>query len=336
MPIWRGQACASEEASSPTKPLGWTLEYNRTYYDNGLAGIAGGNTFTTQVARAILPYQFDPQADIAPRLGYEDNEFPLSSSKGVVYGIGGHWAPSDRTHLSGYWEHRFFGSSYSLQFTHRLPNSAINASFSRGISSYPQQSLLIPAGASVSNFLDAAFSTRIPDPAERAVAVAQFLAQTGLPASLTSPVSVYSPTITLQENATVSLVLIGTRNSMTFTIFHVKSEAISGTGSALPPALQFGQDYTQTGGGIAFSHRLSGYSNLAASASYNKAVNNAETQLNGERTTNLYAAIGVDSKLGPRTTCTAGVTYSRTEFPDRASASNLSSTNAYVGISHTF
>jgi len=324
--------------NSPTKPLGWTLEYIRSYYDNGLSGVtAGGTTFTTQVARILLPYQVDPQVEIAPRLGYEDNEFPLSSSRGVVYGIGGQWNPSDRTHLSGFWEHRFFGASYSVQLTHRLPNASIDASFVRGITSYPQQALLIPAGGLVSQFLDSAFATRIPDPAERAQAVAQFLAQTGFPSTLTTPVSVYAPTITLQQGATVSLILVGVRNSISFTVFNLKSVAISGTGSVLPPAFQFAQNYTQTGGGAAYSHRLTGFTNFTASANYNRATNNdTEGVLSNARTDNVYVAFALTTQLGPKTTCSAGVNYTRTEFPDSLSAGNTSSTNAYVGISHTF
>ena len=137
--------------------------------------------------RLILPYQIDPQLQIAPRIGYEKDDFPFRSNQDIVYGIGGSWSPTDRTQVSGFWEHRFFGSSYSAQLSHRLPNAAISANFSRGLTSYPQLALAIPAGATVTQFLDAAFTTRIPDPAERAAAVQQFLATTGLPPTLDGP-----------------------------------------------------------------------------------------------------------------------------------------------------
>ena len=89
--------------------------------------------------------------------------------------------------MGGFWEHRFFGSSYSAQVSHRLPNAALSANFSRGLNSYPQLALAIPAGATVAQFLDAAFTTRIPDPAERALAVEQFLARTGIAADAGEP-----------------------------------------------------------------------------------------------------------------------------------------------------
>ncbi len=148
--------------SSQVQPWGWTLEYSRLYYDNGIKDVAdvGQGAYTTQIARLLLPYQIDPQLQIAPRVGYEKNEFPFQTTQDVVYGIGGQWSPTDRTQVGGYWEHRFFGSSYSAQISHRLPNAALSASFSRGLSSYPQLALAIPAGATVTQFLD----RRVHDP----------------------------------------------------------------------------------------------------------------------------------------------------------------------------
>ena len=209
----------------------WSLTYDRLYYDNGLADPAnapnvvdvGAGATTTQIARLIVTYQIDPQIQIAPRIGYERNDFPLRSTSDTVYGIGGQWNPGDRTQVGGFWEHRFFGSSYQLNVSHRLPRAALSANFSRGLSSYPQLALAIPAGAAVSQFVDAAFTTRIPNPAERAAAVAQFLAASGLPPTLASPVDFYSTSITLQQSASVSLVLIGALNSLSFSLFNVKS-----------------------------------------------------------------------------------------------------------------
>jgi len=325
--------------SSPVSPWGWTLEYNRSYYDNGLEDDANGgrNSFTTQIARLLVPYQIDPQLQIAPRIGYENVQYPFSSSRDVVYGIGGQWNPTDRTNVSGYWEHRFFGASYSLQVSHRLPNAAVSANFGRNITTNPQQALFIPSGAAVAQFVDSAFATRIPNPTERAQAVEQFLAKTGLPPTLASPVSFYAPNSTLQQTATVSLVLIGVRNSLSFSLFNSKSEAISGTGDVLPPALQFGQNNTQTGGGVAFSHRLSGMTNFGASASYNRTTaNTTDGPLSNARTNNAYASLNLSTQFGPKTSGSAGVDYSWTQFPGSANLGNTSAFSVFASINHTF
>ena len=253
-------------------PWGWTLEYSGTRYAPADTDTYG--SYTIQVVRGLLIYQYDPQLQVSFRGGYERDRFPFTGSQGVIYGAGMQWSPSERTQVTGFWEHRFFGSSYSAQINHRLPRVAFGASFARGLNTYPQNALSIPAGANVATFVDAAFATRITDPAERALAVQQFVAQTGLPPTLATPVNIFAANVQLQTTGQVSAVLIGSRNSLAFSAYYSKTEAISGTGSVLPPALQFGQNNTQTGAGVSFSHRLSGMTGLTASATYSTTKSN--------------------------------------------------------------
>jgi len=326
--------------NSGTNPFGWRLEYSRLYYDNGIQiGNDGSNVnpgnYTLQVARLIVPYQIDPQLQVSGRIGYENNQFPTTNNQGTIYGAGVQWNPTERTSAGGFWEHQFFGSSFSWQISHRLPNAAISASFVRGLTSYPQLALAIPAGTTVSQFLDAAFTTRIPDPAERAIAVEQFLARTGLPPTLAAPVNFYATSITLQNTQSVSLVLIGVRNSVTFTVFNVVSDAISGKGDVLPPALAFGQNNTQTGIGVSYSYQLSGFTNLGASATYSRTTTN-QTSLNDLRSNNGNASLTLSTLFGPKTTGFAGVNYSIFQPTGTINSSNTSTLNVFVGITHTF
>ena len=170
---------------SPAAPWGWTIDYTGTRYRPQNRDVYG--SYTIQIGRGIASYRFNPQFQLSARAGYENTSFPLTSTNGVTYGAGLQWSPTDRTLVDGFWEHRFFGSSYSAQISHRLPRTALSASFSRGINTYPQNALSIPAGANVASFVDAAFTTRIPDPAERALAVQQFIAQIGIAAHRDEP-----------------------------------------------------------------------------------------------------------------------------------------------------
>lgn len=336
----------SASMNSAAKQGSWKLTYDRLYYDNGLANAAnapgvvdvGAGSTTTQIARLIVTYQIDPFLQIAPRIGYEKDDFPLRSTSDVVYGIGGQWNPGDRTQVGGFWEHRFFGDSYQLNISHRLPRAALSANFSRGLSSFPQLALAIPAGAALAQFLDAAFTTRIADPAERAAAVAQFLATSGLPPLLASPVNFYATTLTLQQSATASLVLIGALNSLSFTIFRVESEAVSGAGNVLPPALQFGQNNTQTGGGVAFSHRLTAFTSLTANVTYSTttADTTSTVALAGNRSTNGSATLNLSTQFGPKTSGSTGVSYSRSRFPGDTNIGTSSALNVFASVSHTF
>ncbi len=133
----------------------------------------------------------------------------------------------------------------------------------------------------------------------------------------------------------VSLVLIGVRNSLTFTVFNVASDAISGKGDVLPPALQFGQNNTQTGVGVSYSYQLSGFTNLGANASYSRTTTN-QTSLNDLRSNNGNAGLTLSTSLGPKTSASAGVTYSIFQPTGAVSSSNTSSLNVFATISHTF
>jgi uncharacterized protein (PEP-CTERM system associated) len=318
-------------------PVGWTLEYNGTRYLPADSNTSTSGSYTIQVGRGIVTYLFDPQVQVSGRAGYESDRFVLTGSEGPVYGIGGQWHPTDRTQMEGFWEHRFFGSSFDWKLSHRLPRTAISASFSRGIATFSQNSLTIPAGANVAAFVDAAFTTRITDPAERALAVQQFLARTKLPPTLATPVNFFAANPLLQTAGNAAVVLAGARNSMAFNLFYLESEEISGTGSPLPPALQSGNNNTQSGGGVAFNHQLTGLTNLTASASYSTTrSNNTQGLFADVRSQNGYLNLGVTTQLAPKTTASAGVGYSRYVTHDVAAPYTAPSLTVYVGFNHTF
>src|SRR5512139_3729607 len=107
----------------------------------------------------------------------------------------------------------------------------------------------------------------------------------------------------------VSFVVIGARNSVTFTLFRVASDAISGQGEELPPQFQAGQNNTQVGGGVSFSHQLTGLTSLGASASYSRTTTN-QASLNDLASENWNAGLTLSTSFGPRTSGSAGVSYS--------------------------
>ena len=339
----------SASMSSPVNPWGWTLSYTRSYYSNGLTSIRGipnadgvvDDATTYHNFLATLPYQIDPQLQLSLRAGYQSYQFAAPSLQEGSYGIGFQWSPTDRTQVGGYWDHTFYGSSYSVQVSHRLPNAALSANASRGLSSYPQLSLSIPAGATVSQFVDAAFTTRIPDPAGRAQAVDQFLARTQLPSTLATPANFYATTLTLQDTANVSLVLIGMRNSVGFSVFYVKSQAISDAGNVLPPGFEeLGQNYTETGVGVSYGFSLSPLTNVAANASYSTTTSDTSTDGGAKpRSNNINANVSLNTRFGPKTTGSAGVGYSWSKtrtITDNTFTDNISSLNVSVTVSHTF
>jgi len=324
-------------AGSGPGRVGWQADYTAQYYNSGVPQ----NNYTLQLARVIGSYSVDPQLEVSLRVGYEKDSFPQvttlgASPQGPIYGVGAHWRPTDRTDLNGYWEEHYYGSNYSWQFTHRLPNVALSASFTRGLTSYPQLALAIPAGINVAQFLDLAFATRIPDPAERQQAITQFLAQTGLPPTLASPLNVYAQSLTLQNTGTISAVWIGALNALGFSVFRVESQAISGQGSALPPQLQLGSNYIQTGAGVNYSHRLSAQANLVASVIYSRTTPNTTDQsIPSVRSNNFNTYVAVNKQFTPKTSGAVGVSYFVFETPGSGVA-RQNTLSIYGTLSHSF
>lgn len=327
----------SASLTSPASPLGWRLEYERNDYDNGLDSqrLDNAGNYLTQVARAIFTRQFDGQLQVSVRGGYDMAEFPLTRSDGPVYGVGLEWNPTERTQMGGFWEHRFFGSSYEWRMRHRLPNSAIKASFTRGLASFPQNALAIPAGAGVAQFVDAAFTSRIPDPVARAQAVEQFLARSGLPSVLTSPVNIYSTQVQLQTAQDISFVVVGRRNSVTLSMFNVKTQAITGTGELLPPALQFSTSNTQTGGGITFNHQLSSFTGMNAYATLYRTRSN-DSDSRDLRSDNGDLGINLSTSFSQRTTGAVGVTYSAFKGRSTANQPDTDAISIFASVNHSF
>ena len=233
---------------------------------------ANNGRYTLQIARAILSHQIDPQLQVSGRIGYEDDQFLVTSSARHVYGAGFQWNPSDRTQFGGFWEERFFGSSYAVSVRTTGCRTRRSVPARRAVSAairrwrWPFRPAR-PSSSFSMRRLPRAF--RIPPSARSAIE--QFLARTGLPPTLTAPVNIYGTQITLQDAQNISLRAARRAQRLTFIAVQLKSEAIAGTGDVLPPALQFGQnDNTQTGAGVGYSHQLPRLTNFAASASYSR------------------------------------------------------------------
>jgi uncharacterized protein (PEP-CTERM system associated) len=167
--------------------------------------------------------------------------------------------------------------------------------------------------------------------------VAQFLAQTGLPPTLASPLNFYSQSITVQQTASLSAVWAGVRNALGFTLFNSRTDQISGTGSALPSALQFGASNTQTGGGVNYSYRLSGLTNLVASAIYavTTPINTGGTPGN-VRSNNFNTFVSVSTQLTPKTNGTVGLSYFTFDTPGAGNIGSQSTMSVYASVSHNF
>jgi uncharacterized protein (PEP-CTERM system associated) len=179
---------------------------------------------------------------------------------------------------------------------------AFNVVSSRLISNTPQQFLTFPGLSNLVSLLDAAFTTRIPDPIERQRAIIGFLSQTQLPAELLTPTFIYSQNFTIQETNSASVVYYGQRNSLGFTVFSTITEGTAGISSQIPVTSKI----RQQGAALSFNHQMTPVTGLTATANRTNSENLFATS---QQTTQTQLLLQFNRRLGMRTDGTLGARY---------------------------
>jgi len=289
--------------SSPARRAGWAVDYN---WEN--VKFNNQPSLITELTRGTVFYQPDANVRVDVDGGYEKNRYTFSDYSDAIYGVGMQWHPTPRTNLVANWEHRFFGSSYLVNFDHRTPLSAVAARFSRNITSYPQQFLTVPATGNVPLLLNLILASRFPDPAQREQIVDALISERGLPTSLAGPVNLYTQQIYLQESGNVTLGLLGARNAVFLVGYYLRQEAISGAGNTLPPGLASFNDNTQKGATLTWTHNLTPLVTLTATGTASRT--DAIAPRVG-RTDQWIASLRATAPLSPSTTVYVGARYQR-------------------------
>jgi uncharacterized protein (PEP-CTERM system associated) len=315
-------------------PFGWQIDYDRndvrfTDQDGQLM----------ELARLRLRYRVGPTLELAASGGYERNDFPFTDYEGAIYGAGYRWRPNPILASEGFYEYRFFGSSYSFSFDYRTPLSVLSVNASRLITTYPQQLAALPAGGNVPLLLDRIFSSRIVDPTERQRVVDQVIRDRGLPETLAGSLTLYTQQVTLQNNAVVTMGLLGARNSIFLNGTYLRQEPIAGSGDPLPPELSGLNDNTQYGANLIWTHQLTPLVTVGANLGWARTISNDPIVLPGfegalERT-NLTAVRALVSRpLSPRTTVYAGARYQRQT--SNLPGNDYSEAAAFAGLNYQF
>jgi uncharacterized protein (PEP-CTERM system associated) len=319
------------DAENTQQRLGWRAHYEYTNVRFEGSGTQVRSTIRSQLARFVPTYLVDPQLRLEASVGFEDNDYTFTSSRDVIYGVGLEYRPTERMNIVAKYEHRFFGASYLVSFANRTPLTEWTLRASRYITTYPQQIAALPAGVNVAAFLNALFLSSIPDPAAREIAVRELMQSRGLPASLATPVDIYSQQVQLVQSESATVALIGARNTVLFTVYNSRSEQINATGSPVPPVLGFNNDNTQTGGSVVWSNKFTPTLLLTASADYYRSVSN-NSQFPGTSRQGI-AQMMVSMPLGARTTGFIGARYQA--FSSDVAA-DYNEAAAWVGVAYTF
>ncbi len=306
------------------RPFGWAVEIDRsdTKFQNQ-------DQQLTELARFRGLYQIDQQVQISASGGFEHNDVLVQSHENVLYGVGFKWRPSEVTSLDATWEHRFFGSSYTVSFDHRTPLSVWSLSASRNTTTYPQQLASLPAGVDVAGALNLLFLSRVPDAAQRQALVNQLILARGLPAFLSDAVTLYTQQITLQESLLGTVGLLGARNTVFVSAYRQRNEPISAAGTVLPSLFSLFENNTQTGGSIVWSHSLTPVLTLTGS------VDGSRTVANDRPGTSKQASVRatLTQTVSVLTSVYAGVRYQNLRSDVSA---NYNEAAVFVGVNHRF
>ncbi len=280
-------------------PFGWGLDYDHQWLK-----YTDQDPLTSELVRFRGIYQADYQLRVAVSGGYENEDYVLEKFYGPIYGVGLQWDPSERTNLTAFLEHRFFGSSYRFDFNTRTPLTFARLLLSRDITTYPQQVGALPEGADVNALINQLFSSRYPDPAQRQPFVDQYIRDRGLPSTLLTPVNLYTQQVTLQEYEGVTIGTTGARNNVLLTLFRLKTEPI--VEDASPFAVL--NDNTQYGASFMWTHTLAPRLLLTSTVDLLRTTANPP-QIGTTRQGSVNVKLSSD--ISPLTTVSAAVRYQR-------------------------
>jgi len=318
---------------SPVRRFGWTLEFDHTdisYYDAAI----NRPEDKARLYRGRLYYQPDPAWRLSASAGSEENNYVLQQMQRTdIYGAAIAWRPSARTSADIEYEKRFFGPSRLVSFNHRTPLSSWTVRYSRNTSTYQEEVLRLPPGNTTA-LLDAAFTARIPDPAQRRAAVEQFQTTSGTPAFLANSLAFYTQRVYLREGVDASVAFVGKRNSISLTAFAAESSDISADVlGLLPDPIQLARRIKQHGFGVSAQHSLTPSTSIVASGSR---IFSQQEQPTEQESRNDYVNLTLNHSISPRTVAFAGVSVIRFDTDDPAAVRNQDATSAFVGLNHRF
>lgn len=292
-----GESVSANLSSGPRyQTLGWSLDYYHQDLDNKLAGPSSSDTAVASVRlRLIRSFALTASG------GYDRYDFQSLGGRtsGRNWSGGFVWTPSSRTSVQASWGRRYFGPSGSLAASLRTRHSVWSVNYSDMITTTRAQ-FLLPATIDTATMLDKLFTTSIPDPAQRALAVQAYMQATGLPASLADNVNYFSNRYMRQKQAQAAAIINGAHGSLMLSAFHSRRDALSlqqSDSSLLGSQLaSINDNTTQRGVSAIYNYRLSSRTN----AMFSGLVSRTESLTTGYVQNNRVARLGVTHKLTSR------------------------------------
>ncbi|NTV70721.1 MAG: TIGR03016 family PEP-CTERM system-associated outer membrane protein [Azonexaceae bacterium] len=304
---WAGQL----RGSTPFQNLKWSIDATQqnASYSRGRA------TEATRVY-AMGTYTIVPQFRVSLSSGQESNNYASQNVEDkLTYGYGFDWTPTERTQVSAFKEHRFFGDGHRYSFNHRFPLSSIRYSDTKDVSVLPNQFTSVGLGTVFDLFRQICsqqLSSIYTDPnqLEQAanICATNVLNQSGIPLNTQVTSSFLSSRATVQRSQQLALAVQGARNTLTVLFNRNESQSILAASIGIDD-FNNTNNIRQRGVSVNLSHQLSAISSVNIMASRQESTGTGNSTLKAK--TMMYQA-GLTSKLGSKTN--GGLTIRRTEF----------------------
>lgn len=329
----RNSVAEKESVALEQKPLpfGFSIEaaQEKTSYLTGVETVLQIGS-----ARGVATYAVDPTFVVGVTGGVEKTEYALSNSNDKIVGARITWAPTERTELRGSLERRFFGSGGALQLSHRSPFIGIKLDVSREPNALGTSFVLNPNGGDVQTLLDAIFTTRYPNPVDRATIVKNVISGLGIPSVLREPVEVFADYAQLKDSATASMVVQGVRSTFVTRIYAIRSRQLNQADKPLVPTLAAGADNYQKGVSMDFNRRLTPTLSIDVGVGYASIAGLGVAD--GQSTKNQAARVGFTQILTPKTKVILGARYQRTDQATPGADASAEEVAGFVGMVHRF
>jgi uncharacterized protein (PEP-CTERM system associated) len=311
-------------------PLGGWVQVSRerTEYATNV-----GSAVDFDGVRAGLTYGSSVELRLGVSAGRERSRVALERTSDNVFGADVDWRPTERSQAKLSLEKRFFGTGGGLELTHRSPFGALSFNLSRQPITQTSSTLLAPANGDLAALLNATYTTRVPDAAERAELVRNIIATLGLTPIIAGPVDVFATYTQLNESASLGATLVGRTTLITLGAYVNRSTEFRRPGS--PTSLvnpRDAADNRQIGGSFDVNRRLT------PSTAINLGLRVAQIRglgaRAGESNTEKALTLGANHTVSPRSSVNGGLRYRILSSTATASTSN--ETTVFVGARHRF
>lgn len=286
-------------------PLGWSVEvaHQRTRYQSAI-----DTTLSTASARGGLSLALGSQWRMTALAGLESSRFAGTQHDDPTWGLRLEGSITERSTAKLEMDRRFFGTGWQLDLRHRSPFvSLVARGASLPVTSVTSQTLT--ASASTASLLDAALTTRFPDPVSRAEQVQDMIRRLGLPAQLSGPVEVFADQPRLERSFDLTAAFLGRLNTVSLGMFASQSRALARADDSVALPGADAQSNRQMGYTLGVNHRLGPFSTASVLLRRSR-IEGLAARL-GDVSENTQLRLSWSHQLAPRLSVVAALRHQR-------------------------